>query len=418
MVIQRIFSVALLMLGVGLYVGCSDAPTEPEPVNLRSLTTQEAKVVASGNTFGLQLIQGLQEASPEDNIFISPLSVSMALGMTLNGAEGQTRTEMEEALTLAGLSVTEINDAYRGLMDLLPGLDQKVVFEIANSIWYRDTFDAEQAFLETNQTYFDAEVKALDFNASTAPGTINAWVDDKTKGKIDEIIQGPIDPLVMMYLVNAVYFNGSWRYAFDTDDTRPGSFTAADGTERTVDMMQHYDVKLAAHFGDTYTAVDLPYGDSLYSMTLVMPHAEQDLSTFIGELDQAGWDTVVRQLQPTTLDFFAMPKFTLAYKETLNDVLKSLGMHDAFDNTRADFSGIHQNAQGLGLHISRVLHKTFVEINEEGTEAAAVTAVEIRVESLGPYISIDRPFLFVIRENQTGTLVFVGTMLDPESGER
>lgn len=414
MTIQRIFSSALLLV-VGLYVGCSDTPTEPEPLDLRPLTAQEAKVVASGNTLGLQLIQGLQEANPETNIFISPLSISMALGMTLNGAEGQTRAEMEEALTLAGLSVAEINDAYRGLMDLLPGLDRKVIFEIANSIWYRDTFDAEQAFLETNQTYFDAEVQALDFNAPTAPGTINAWVDEKTKGKIEEIIQGPIDPLVMMYLVNAVYFNGSWRYAFDSDETRPGFFTTANGTEHTVDMMRHVDVKLAAHFGDTYTAVDLPYGDSLYSMTLVMPHAGQDLSTFIGDLDQAGWDTVMRQLQPITLDFFAMPKFTLAYKETLNDVLKSLGMNDAFDNTRADFSGIHQNARGLGLHISRVLHKTFVEVNEEGTEAAAVTAVEIRAESLGPHISIDRPFLFVIRENQTGTLLFVGTMIDPSA---
>ncbi len=397
--------------------GCGSSPTDPGRKTLpRTLSDQELSLIASDNIFGLNLFRAIAEAEGDTNIFISPLSVSMALGMTLNGASGATYTAIQETLEHAGLTEEEINQAYRSLIDILTNLDPKVVFEIANSIWYREGFNISPTFVDVNQTYFDAEIQALDFSLPGAAGTINQWVDNATHGKIDEIVNDPISAATVMILINAIYFKGFWTYQFDPDDTVDGPFYVPGGAVPDVPMMTMSDVTLPYYEGDWFEAVDMAYGDSCFSMTVILPKYGLGIGDYVPELDQTTWDEIVTGLHHLKLSTFQMPKFKLEYEITMNDVLTALGMGIAFDPGLADFSRMRDDAGG-GLFISKVKHKTFIEVDEEGTEAAAVTVVIIDAVSLKPSVILDRPFIYVIRERHSGTILFIGMVTDPSVSE-
>jgi len=387
--------------------------TDPNPRPVVTVTAEQQQLVEADNAFGLKLFQELSKDEPEANLFISPLSVSMALGMTLNGAAGDTRADMETTLELAGLSMDDINASYRTLIDLFTTLDERVVFEIANSIWYRDSFAVEQTFLDINIAYFDATVRALDFGSDEAPGIINAWVDQNTHGKIKKIIDGAIDPLTMMFLINAIYFKGDWTYRFDEKLTQDDTFTRADGTTTPVRMMTMPEATFRYTQQPDFQAVDLPYGDSLFSMTIFLPRDSLPLDDFVADLNPATWNEWIAGMAPASLELFQMPTFKLEYEVSLKAALSALGMDIAFDPGRADFSGI--NPMQTDLHLSDVKHKTFVEVDEEGTEAAAVTSVVVGVTSVGEPITmrIDRPFVFAIREHATGSILFIGQVTNP-----
>ena len=412
---SRLFWIPVVLL-VGLpLAGCNGAVTpeddlDPTPRPVVTVTAEEQQLIEAENAFGLKLFHELSRAEPEANLFISPLSVSMALGMTLNGAAGDTRADMQMTLELAGLSMDDVNASYRTLIDLFTTLDESVVFEIANSIWYRDSFAVEQTFLDLNTAYFDAAVRPLDFDGADAPGIINAWVDENTHGKIKKIIDGGIDPLTMMFLINAIYFKGDWTYPFDERLTQDDTFTRADGSTSPVRMMTMPEATFLYTQHRDFQAVDLPYGDSLFSMTIFLPRDGLPLADFVADLNTATWNQWTARLAPVKLDLLQMPTFKLEYDVSLKQALSTLGMDIAFDPSRADFSGINP-AQG-DLHISDVKHKTFIEVDEEGTEAAAVTSVVVGVTSVGeaPPITmrIDRPFVFAIREHATGSILFIG----------
>ena len=409
-------ALAALLLALTL-AACTSGPTEPvEPVLPRALTTQEEGLITSGNLFGLSLFRAVSAAEGVQNVFLSPLSVSMALGMTLNGAEGATRTAMVQTLELAGLTEDEINAAYCSLIDLLTGLDNKVVFEIANSIWYREGLPIDTAFVGLNESFFDAVVQELDFSSPEAVPTINGWVDAKTHGKIEEILSGPIDPLVVMYLINAIYFNGDWTWRFDANQTADRPFYLTGGGEVEVPAMR-LEADLPYYSDESFQAVDLPYGDGFYSMTVLLPQSGEDLDTFITGLDAGFWSTLLNAFTETPVKLLQLPKFRLEYEIELSEVLSALGMGIAFDADTADFS--RMITEPWDLFISRVLHKTFVEVDEEGTEAAAVTAVEVSFDtSVGPgggiYMVVDRPFVFVLRERLSGTILFIGKYIGPD----
>ncbi len=405
----RVVLALILLVPAGLILhGCDLLPAEERQAAVRALTSSEAGLVDADNEFGLNLFRAVSKDEGDENLFISPLSVSMALGMTLNGADGATYTAMQETLELNGLSQEEINESYRSLIALLRGLDPEVVFEIANSIWYRQGFAVEPDFLDVNRESFDSEVQELDFGDPGAPGVINGWVDEKTHGKIEEIVD-QIDPLTMMFLINAIYFNGTWTYEFDEAATRDRPFTGVDGSQNDVPMMEQ-EADLAYFESEAFQAVDLPYGDSLYSMTVILPRAGQELDTIIETFDQESWDDWTSRFRATGVSL-RMPRFKLEYEITLNEVLSSLGMEVAFDPMQADFTRINQNG---GLYISAVKHKTFVELDEEGTEAAAVTSVEVGITSTDGglvLMHVDRPFVFAIREQHSGTILFVGKVV-------
>lgn len=393
-----LFAAALLV------AACDTAPTAdgPEPFQARDLTAAEKAVVAADNRFGFALLEKLADAAPGDNVFISPISVSMALGMTVNGAAGNTYDAMVRTLGKDHLDPDEVNRSYRYLKDLLPGVDPEVTVEIANSIWYRMGFPVLASFLEAGETWFDAESREDDFSDPAAVDRVNGWAEEKTHGMVQDVIT-EIDPAVVMLLMNAVYFKGTWQYQFDPDDTTEGPFTNADGTVSQVPMMR-LEATLPTLFTDRFSAVDLPYGDSLWSMSILVPSEGTTAHELVADLDSETWNAWASQFQLRTLTL-SMPRFEADYKESLVPALTALGMGVAFDPQRADFSRI---ATGGGLYIGDVIHQTAVIVNEEGTEAAAVTVVVIDVTSVGPRISVDRPFVFLIRERSSGTILFIG----------
>jgi len=347
-----------------------------------------------------------------ENIFISPTSISLALAMTYNGAAGDTKSAMETALKTQGFTAGEINGSYKSLVDALLSVDPKVLLEIANSIWYRQDFSVLPGFIDTNQTYYSAEVSPLDFDLPGAPGVINNWVNDQTHGKIREIVRD-IPPEAMMYLINAIYFKGIWKYEFKEENTVDDNFYLEDGTTVTIPMMkQTTDLRYASQ--DWFSMAELPYGQGNFSMLILLPGHGHTTGEITAALTPENWDEWMGSLADVKMELH-LPRFRFAYENTLNDELESMGMGIAFTD-QADFSGI--NGMG-GLLISKVLHKSFVEVNEEGTEAAAVTSVQIDVTSIPgtdpATFYVDRPFIFAIRELSTGTILFIGLVQNPLS---
>ena len=383
---------------------CENDDTKNPPP--RDLSIAEQKLVSADNLFGLKLFTALHTAKPESNLFISPLSVSMALGMTLNGASGDTYAAMKNTLELNGLSEIEINEAYRDLIDLLINLDEEVIFNIANSIWYRNEFAVEQSFIDVNKEYFDAEVQGLDFSNSSSLTIINNWVDEKTNGLIDKILEENIPAEIVMYLINAIYFKGIWTSEFDKKDTKTEPFYNYNNTTSNISLM-HQEEDFLYTENEQLQAIDLMYGDSLYSMMVILPKTDVDINEFVATFDGI---TLPEQFYSTEINLY-LPKFELEWKSSLNDVLNSMGMKIAFNTALADFTRI---TSGGNLFIDAVLHKTFIKVDEEGTEAAAVTSVGVGVTSMPDIIDfrVDRPFIFIIKENHSGTILFVGKVLE------
>jgi serpin B len=377
----------------------------------RELTSAEIQLLEVDNSFALKLFREIDTQDPGVNLFISPLSVAMALGMTYNGADGETQTAMAEALELQDMAIDDVNQAYRDLIDLLLDLDPRVEFQLANSIWYRNTFQFEQSFLDINQEYFGAEVAPLDFNDPGSADIINDWVNDATNGKIQDIVEKPIAADLVMFLINAIYFKGDWTHQFDKGETRPADFTLDDGTTTQVETMFHEsEAEVRVFSDDLVRAVDLPYGGDAFTMTVLVPQLEAGVDDVIAALDAPRWAALVDGLVDSER-IVGLPKFTLEYEIELKDVLTALGMGVAFEG--ANFSKMRPQND---IFISLVKHKTFVDVNEEGTEAAAATSVAISVTSAGPSpFLVDRPFLFVIRERFSGAIIFMGKILDPEA---
>jgi serine protease inhibitor len=377
----------------------------------REFSPVEKTLVQSSNAFGFRLFQEVNREEGGKNIFLSPLSVSMALGMTLNGAAGVTETDMRRTLGFGDLPQNDVNASYGNLLNLLPSIDPKTAMEIASSIWYRQGYPVLPAFIDVSRVFFSALVRGIDFSSPQAPDTINAWISDKTHGKIDRMIE-EIDPATVMFLINAVYFKGTWTYEFDVKSTRDDFFTQSDGSTVPCKMMRQ-KTTLGYFETETFQAVDIPYGNGRYSMSVFLPKAGRSMDAFIASLTAGNWPSLKNGFseREITLHF---PKFKLEYEIKLNDVLSSMGMAVAFQAGAADFSRI---AGGRDLYIDQVKHKAFVEVDEKGTEAAAATVVEIRETSAGPgndiLMRVDRPFVFVIRENSSDAFLFMGRVLSP-----
>lgn len=413
---RTILAVSLVLASLG-FLSCDRLPFGPEGLGWRDLTLAETQLVNSDNDFGLELFREVNRQEEVKNIFVSPLSVSMALGMTYNGARGTTEQAMRSTLEYGGMSLDDINESYRSLTELLLGLDPEVTMEIANSIWYRKGLPVERDFIKRTTEYFSPLVTGLDFAAPGAAGKINDWVSENTNGKIEEIVDDPIDASLVMFLINAIYFKGTWTYQFEKSKTCDGEFTLPGGAKKRVKTMTlEGDLDYYSEMG-LFQAVDLPYGGEAFSMTVILPREDQDLDLFVSEISPENWDTWMSGFKKSQVHL-EMPKFTLEYEITLNDVLKALGMGVAFDHVAADFSGICRCRELLGVNmfISEVKHKSFVQVDEEGTEAAAVTEVGMAVESAdGGRIQmlVDRPFLFAIREHKSGTILFMGMIVEP-----
>jgi serpin B len=407
-------AIALVLLACG-----PEGPvTAPAPITAlpRALTSAEQDLIAIDNRFALTLLgQVTAGQAPAENLFLSPLSVAMALAMTYNGAAGPTEEAMRATLGLEGMTVAEANEAYRGLIALLRGLDPRVQFTLANSIWYRQGFAVEQPFLDATQTFYDARVAPLDFASPTAAQTINGWVSTQTQGRITEIVEPVLPDAAMMYLINAIYFKGDWTQQFDRRHTAPRPFRLADGSTVSVPTMTHgHEADVRVYRDGAVEVLDLPYGGRAFSMTIVMPAEPAGIDALVAGLTLEQWDGWIAGLDSAASVVY-LPKFVLSSDLLLNATLGALGMGIAFDcdpPEMADFTRMHVPQE---VCITRVKHKSFVDVNEEGTEAAAVTAVEVGVTSAPMPIVVDRPFVFAIREALSGTILFVGVMRNPAS---
>ena len=386
--------------------GCSEIDYTRNIIGdvLETIDDPDVSSVASANTrFGFKLLQDLRERDSGANIFISPLSISIALTMTYNGAVGETEHAMAEVLEIEGLDRDAVNHSNAALRNSLENPDPKVEISIANSIWSRQGVEFNADFLERNRVFFGAEIASLDFSAPQATETINEWVNTNTNGKIEKIVDR-ISPQTLLFLINAIYFKGNWQDEFDKSQTRPGIFHLSDGNEKRVEMMRR-EGEYPYFRGENFEATSLPYGDGRLGMYIFLPNRDSNLNKFLGNLNAGNWGDWISQFQDRQHDMM-LPRFKLEYEVSLNDTLEALGMGIAF-GSGADFSGM-----GPSLFISEVKHKTFVEVNEEGTEAAAVTAV-VGVKSVPSVFRVDRPFFFAIYDTETETVLFMGVVTEP-----
>ena len=409
-------SLLCLMCLVSLiFAGCSNlgAIFHDEGQDMPETVSINTNVVAANTQFGFNLFNDIHKTEQNKNIFISPLSISIALAMTLNGASGETEQAITNTLHLQGLDSESINTGYAGLRQALQVADPKVILAIANSLWARQDVPFKQDFLQRNTQFFGAEVSTLDFTDPNTLPTINQWVNTNTNGKITKILD-EINSDMVLFLINAIYFKGTWQTAFDPSRTRDGTFHLATGDEKQIPMMTRTgDYAYHENYDAKFQAISLPYGDGRMSMYIFLPYRESDINTFLEGLTPENWERWVSEFREQEI-FVSIPKFKLEYEKTLNNPLHSLGMGIAFAPGDADFSRMADlETLGKNLYIGEVIHKAVVEVNEEGTEAAAVTSVGVRATSLPPQFIVDRPFFFAIRDNETKTVLFMGTVVDP-----
>lgn len=405
---------ALIMLAAifGMTVSCDrvkDDPLPGDPVPIE-LTLKQRQVVNAANEFAFDLfIPMVTEPKGQGNMMISPFSVTSALSMTLNGAAGETFNAMRHALRYDGKPIAEINETYQKLMKDMVPVDPRVTLEIANSVWVERKLTVKKPFIDALKIWYLAEAKSINVADPGAVDMVNGWIEDKTHDKIQKMLES-LDPDLAMLLINAVYFNGKWRYQFDKDNTSEKPFFITTDSPVQVPMMFQHE-SLAVTYANNSTLVELPYGQGNYSMVVMLPDEGFSASEVAIAITPENWSTWMTGLKQGITDVnLSLPRFKYEYKRTLNDDLTALGMGIAFSGG-ADFSNISDE----DLQISRVLHQTFIETNEEGSEAAAATVVEI-VRTSMPMITtvnVNRPFLYFIRETTTGTIVFMGQVTDP-----
>lgn len=404
---KRIMSLLLLTF----LFACNNDENEPKVTDLIP-NEKSAKIIAADNQFGFELFRKVEASLDEPkNTMISPMSVSLALAMVYNGTEGNTKTQMEQMLHKAGMTSEDINQSYKDLVAALISHDPKVELSISNAIFYRKTFPVKDAFKTTNENFYNAKVSGLDF-AKTAEtlNTVNFWVNTNTKGKIDKIIED-VNAEDVMYLLNAIYFNGEWKYRFDTKETADRSFTKEDNTviqvptmkiEKPFNYFNHSDFQL----------LEMPYGSGKYSMLIFLPNSGKNTSNVISMMSAENVNDWISKLSEQKKEVF-LPKFEYKFDNSLKDELTALGMTDAFDDAKANLSGISDAAK---LVISEVMHKTYIKVDERGTEAAAVTGITVGVTSMPVDNSfrVDHPFVFAIREKDTQAILFIGKVMDPK----
>ena len=394
-------SAAVFTLFLGRCTNDSPAP-EGKPVEV------SPQIAARTTDFAFDFFKKVQASQPAtENVFVSPLSLHMALGMLLNGAEDETAQQISKALKMEGISQADLNAAYQALLEGLPKADPNVQLGLANSLWYRDNFKVENDFLNVMKKSFKAEVAGLNFDDPGAPGKINAWASEKTNGKIKKVID-EIKPNDRLFLLNALYFKGDWKYEFDPKKTYDTPFRLANEGEKMVKMM-HVKEKFKVAQRADYAAVQLPYASGKFNLTLLIPSEQSSVEKVINGLSATAWNDLQEAMRDQQVTI-GVPRFTLEYQIRLNDILKGMGMSQAFTDD-AQLGKINPTAD---LLVSFVKQNTYLGIDEKGTEAAAVTTIGVGTTSVGPepYIC-DRPFVLLISENTSKTILFMGRIMNP-----
>ncbi len=381
-----------------------------------SIDAIDRAVGKANNEFGFKLFSGIVKEDFGDNIFISPFSASVALAMTYNGARGETQEGMANALSIENINTNELNKSYQNLKKVLEESDPKVKLTISNSLWAKKGMKFKDEFLTVNKNYFDAYLEYLNFGDPNATNIINEWVDKSTNGLIDKIVE-KIPGNAILYLINAIYFKGKWTDQFDKNLTTEKTFHLLEGSKNHPMMSQSGKYLYLAT--PSFQAVRLPYGNKQFGMYVFLPSESSNIRDFLREFNIDNWQTWIKEFRHMDGDI-VIPRFKLEWEKSLASVLKSIGMAQAFDGNSADFNGMLDTYAYANVYIDDVLQKTFIEVDEEGTEAAAVTSVTMALTSATPVqrkrfqMVVDRPFFCAIEDNKTGAILFMGVVVNPK----
>ncbi|MFO1444052.1 serpin family protein [Bacillus sp. Bva_UNVM-123] len=373
------------------------------------------KMISSNNQLGFELLSQVK-GNEDGNIFISPTSLLMALSMVYNGADGVTKEEIAKVLHADGMDVLDLNKANASLLSMLYHDSKQIQLNVANSIWLNQKFHFQTDFAQNNKDYFHANIQEIDILDSQSPQLINDWVKKSTNHKIEEIVDAPLDPDLVAILINAIYFKGSWQDEFKKKETEKRTFYLGNGATKETPLMRLHK-KMSHMENESFQAVSLPYGDGEMSMKVFLPKENASVETFKNKLTNDNWKEWSSQFQQKE-GTLLLPKFQMEYEVLLNDALKKLGMTTAFDKG-ANFAKMIEENDPIWINI--VKQKTFIDVNEEGTEAAAATSVEMKTESAPldqPFhMEVNRPFFLMISDDTTGAILFIGEIANPEAGE-
>jgi serine protease inhibitor len=413
---KKVLKLMLLMVAVFTFIflvsvsaakPASDSSFQAETASSQSPApaVNPTALVDANSQFAFDIFKQLNTTETGRNVFISPFSISTALAMLYQGANNQTKAEIAQVLHYNGIDIAGLNSEYQSLLNDLNNADSFVDLNIANSIWYDDGFNVKPDFLETNQDIFDAEIKELDFTKADAADTINQWISDATQEMIDKMVDPPLTGV--MYLINAIYFKGAWSNPFNPKLTQKLTFKTESGKTNTVDMMQSNDTTEFGKGAD-YSAIRLPYGNKRISMYCILPAEGLSIDSFISSLNVNKFNEIRRSLTARPYFNVKLPKLKLTYgaKSLVTD-LNRLGMNKAFDSAQADFSGISNEP----LWVEDILHKAVIDVNEEGTTAAATTVIIIPTATMDSFLA-NRPFVFLIVDDATGSILFMGKAAD------
>jgi len=415
-------AIAATVLLIGLW-GCvkngyfEEANARSDSEKMQKSKPQQAamvdtKLIEANSRFGFKLFQEIiQTEGDQQNIFVSPTSVAIALSMLYNGAEGRTSAAMAKTLEIQ--EIDNINRSYGALKASLENPEPDVQLTIANSLWARQGVNFKSEFIQKTKQFYGAKVTDLDFGDKDAAKKINRWVEKSTEGKIEQIVE-EIKPDDVLFLINAIYFKGRWQNEFDQSQTVDRPFYLGDGSQKSHPRMSQTG-EYRYYETEEFQAVSLPYSQGRLSLYVFLPRKQSNLKAFYQQLDARNWEQWMSKFrkQEGTIE---LPRFKIEYDIELDRILKTLGMSVAFDPRQANFSGMSE----IKTNIDRVKHKTFVEVNEAGTEAAAATSIGISVTSAQipsepPFqMIVDRPFFCAIRDNETGSVLFMGSIVDPE----
>ncbi|MHB1457371.1 MAG: serpin family protein [Armatimonadota bacterium] len=412
-VLLAIIVVLMVYPGIIIRDGRS-VPLNPAKL-FTSFTDIDPALASADNDFAFKLFSKLNDDEKlKRNVFVSPASISLALTMTLNGASGKTAESMSKVLELENMQLEEINKGNANIMKSLENGDPRVEMSIANSLWLSKDGDFKRDFLSRTVKAYQAEVDTLDFTSPGASPRVNRWANKATRGYIRDIVApSSFDDATAMLLVNAIYFNGKWTKPFKPEATSDMPFHLPDRSEKQVRMMNESD---KYHYMENvkFQAINLPYGDKRFSMYVFLPSKESSLEEFCKSLDSTNWNKWVSEMKERE-GSIRLPRFKMEFDIRLDQILSQMGMADAFQQT-ADFTGMSDMKP---LYIGRVMHKTFLEVDEQGTKAAAVThvmmeAAIVTIAGDPPFVMIvDRPFFCAIVDNQSSLILFMGAITNP-----
>jgi len=414
-----LISAMLVILTVLIYLtGCCCAITDlfrkaPEETEKNKQSDKMAEsvdqnLISLNTNFALKIFKELSNEDKNTNIFISPISISLAAAMAYNGAKKQTQQEIADTLEFKNYSIEELNSSFKVLLSSMIDIDEMVQLYTGNSIWFRKDFDIENDFIDLAENYYNASIYNEDFNSSDTANKMNNWVSEATEGRITRIVDPEALKDAVMYLVNAIYFKGQWKDKFKVENTEEDDFFLIDKNIKKVQMMNN-NGKYDYYEGDDFQMIRMPYGRDKAAMYVLLPNEGIDISDFMDILSRDLLNKYISEAISAEA-MLKFPRFNIEYgAKSLVEPLKNLGMVDAFSADKADFSSIAPL-----MFISEIEHKAIIEVNEEGTVAAAASSMGMGLTAERPVeFIVNRPFILLIRDDRNGNILFMGKILEP-----